>query len=122
MCQSPSLIKQSRKSQEGTDFILHQTKCLILARGVIPGRASDISMRFLSPRVSNLSCGCSCYVIPPSSRPEEATQGSLLKAAVERDGSDGRADGIFGSDESLWSFPVEENNKDSSVCGEFTCG
>lgn len=54
------------------------------------------------------------YVTPPSSRPEEA---ALLKAAVERDGSVGQTDGIFGSDE----FPVEANNIGSSVCGEITC-
>lgn len=45
-----------------------------------------LSEVFLPPRVSNLNA-CTRNVTEPTSHPEEATQGSLLKAAVERDGS-----------------------------------
>lgn len=74
-------------------------------------------MRFLSPRVSNMSCDALRHsTIQPS---EEATQGSLLKAAVERRWKPRR------DRWSVWlwrKFPVEANNNDSSACGGIRCG
>ena len=82
-------------------------------RHMTPGRASDISMRFLSPRVFNRNCACMCCVTPPPSHAEEATR-HFPKASVEKTwqrrrdleigGSSGRTDCVFGS----WSFHLRE--------------
>lgn len=114
----------SLKKQEGNDFILQKPN---------PGRASDILVRILSPRVLNWSCACTCYVIQPSSRPEKATQSSLLRkplwkemAAEERQMERSQTDGKFGSGDSKFFWQVfswgKSSNNDSSLWGEIRWG
>lgn len=66
----------ARWNQEGTDVILEKTP-LILADVMILQHASDISMRILAPRVSNLDHGCMCNATPPPGCPAESIQGSV---------------------------------------------